>query len=136
MKISMFAVRTSDIAEVGVGDGKGVVIKIKDSEILHPVYRVDADLPETWTGRVAENSPYLNEAMAKLREAVVKQIGVSDGTAGIERGRMLKELLLAVENKTDAELSFAVKLLSTVHQVEGGLVAAYADPVLPLSVKK
>jgi hypothetical protein len=128
MKVSLFAVRTADIAEVSAGGGKGTVIRMQDSEVPLPVYRVDADLPETWSGRVAERSPYLDQAMATLREAVVKQIGVSDGTMRIERGKALKDLLNAVEDKTDVELKAIIKVATSAHEVVAGLVAMNGAP--------
>jgi hypothetical protein len=131
MKVSLFAVRTADIAEVSAGGGKGTVIRMQDSEVPLPVYRVDADLPETWSGRVAEKSPYLDEAFAKLREAVVKQIGISDGTARIERGHMLKDLLKAVENKTDDELSAVIKLAESTTTLIEGVVGTSIRRVTP-----
>lgn len=126
MKVTMFAMRTSDIRAVNVpGPGNGTLIMTKDSgDLANPfaVYRIDADLPETWSGRVNRKSPYLDEAINELRRAVVENFA-SDGTQSLERGGMLKDLLRAVEDKTDEELAALTRMASTGHHVLGGLVA-------------
>jgi len=120
MKISMFVMRTQDIAETKSGEGgEGAIIKMKDSEAPFAVYRVDADFPETSLGRVADKSPYLDQAFAELRRAIVGHLGFSDGTASLDRGRMLRELLEAAQSKTDEELGFMVKLAGKVMTIPG-----------------
>jgi hypothetical protein len=117
MKITMFAVRTNDLL--------GMCVRVPEDTILveikrgAPIVRVDAD-PQTdpVSGKLLMRSPAVHEVFNEFKTQAAAML-FEEKSDSVKRGELLKELLLAVEGKTDAELAAVTKVAKNVSSLCG-----------------
>lgn len=121
MRITLIAARTDDIVRFGVED-EAIHLDTRREVPPPPVYHVVFDAQDLW-----HSLDSVDRALKKLREFVVD--GLCGGTFPnevIERGRVLKDLLVAAEGVPLETLRVAVvelKEMSGRPPLNGGLLS-------------
>ena len=125
MKITLMAVRTNNLLPILKPIDKsggelvlGITRELGD-ESPSLFESITVEIPDRYRREQQPDLTHLSQGLASLKDAVVSRfIPSSYLPPAIARGTILMDLLRAVEHKTDAELSAAIKLIKTLTTID------------------
>ena len=120
MKITLMAVRTNNLLPILKPIDKsggelvlGITRELGD-ESPSLFESITVEIPDRYRREQQPDLTQLSQGLASLKDVVVSRFI----PPSIARGTILMDLLRAVEHKTDAELSAAIKLIKTLTTID------------------